>query len=64
MLVRAVFSLLGYLVGFMFGGDEDAVAGGRGGVRGGRIRQPVSRDPRIPRPDYGPDLSMLNDDYL
>ncbi|MCJ1466582.1 hypothetical protein MMC07_005202 [Pseudocyphellaria aurata] len=64
MLVRTVFSLLGYLVGFVFGGDEGAVADGRRGLRGGRIRQPVSRDPRIPRPNYGPDLSMLNDEYL
>ncbi|MCJ1430025.1 hypothetical protein MMC29_007940 [Sticta canariensis] len=57
VLVRAVFSLLGYLVGFAFGGDG-------GGTGGGRTRQPVSRDPRIPRPNWGPDLSMMNDEYL
>lgn len=60
-LVRTVFSLLCYLVGCIFSGDGDAVTGGRGG---GRARQPVSSDPRIPRPDWGPDLSMLNDEYL
>lgn len=60
ILIRAVFSLLGYVVGFVFGGDEGAMSGGRGG----RSRPPVSRDPRIPRPNWGPDLSMLNDEYL
>lgn len=40
-------------MGFMFG-DEDA----------GYVRQPVSRDHRIPRPVWGPDLSMMDDEYL
>lgn len=57
LLVRAVFSVLGYLVGFAIGDDG-------GGTRGGRPRPPASRDPRIPRPTWGPDLSMMNDEYL
>ncbi|KAI4233110.1 MAG: hypothetical protein L6R40_007175 [Gallowayella cf. fulva] len=27
-------------------------------------REPVSRDPKIPRPEWGPDLSMMDDEYL
>ncbi|KAL8862058.1 MAG: hypothetical protein Q9178_001513 [Gyalolechia marmorata] len=30
----------------------------------GEGRQPVSRDQRIPRPEWGPDLSMMDDEYL
>ncbi|KAL9100997.1 MAG: hypothetical protein Q9163_003702 [Psora crenata] len=47
-------SLLGYAVGFI-SGDE------RGSEN---IRQPVSRDQRIPRPNRGPDLRMLDDEYI
>lgn len=53
VVVKLVSSLLGYLVGFAAGG---------GGADG--VKQPVSRDPRIPRPDWGPDLRMMDDEYL
>ena len=36
---------------------EEQQGGGRGAV-------PVSQDQRIPRPEWGPDLSMMNDEYL
>ncbi|KAL9130879.1 MAG: hypothetical protein Q9217_001029 [Psora testacea] len=57
-LSRIVFKLLasifGYLVGFMFG-NEDGFQ---------ETPQPVSRDRRIPKPSWGPDLSMMDDEYL
>ena len=46
-------------MGFTFA--DDAGAGDEGWV-GGAV--PVSRDARIPRPAWGPDLSMLDDEYL
>ena len=51
VLVKLVASLLGYLAGFVMGAGE-----------GGR--RPVSEDPRIPRPEWGPDLRMMDDEYL
>ncbi|KAL8732879.1 MAG: hypothetical protein Q9166_002480 [cf. Caloplaca sp. 2 TL-2023] len=30
----------------------------------GEGREPVSRDTKIPRPEWGPDLSMMDDEYL
>ena len=56
VLVRLVARLLGYLVGFVAGDGGEA-----GGV--GR-RLPVSRDERIPRPEWGPDLRLMDDEYL
>ena len=53
LVIRLLASIVGYIVGFMFG-DEDARY----------VRQPVSRDYRIPRPVWGPDLSMMEDEYL
>lgn len=50
-VVRFWASVLGWIVGF----------GGEGG-RAGPL--PVSRDPKIPRPEWGPDLSMMDDEYL
>ena len=50
-VVRFWASVLGWIVGF----------GGEGGRTG---PPPVSRDPRIPRPEWGPDLSMMDDEYL
>lgn len=51
--LKVLASLLGYLVGFASGD----------GVRRPQ-QQPVSRDQRIPRPDWGPDLRMMHDEYL
>jgi len=58
VLVKIVGGLVGWLVGFMFGDETD------GGGNGGRERMPVSRDVRIPRPSWGPDLRMMDDEYL
>lgn len=44
----------------LFSGEE----GGAGGQGAGRGPVPVSQDQRIPRPEWGPDLSMMNDEYL
>jgi len=71
-LVRFVARVLGYLDGFAGGGGggggwAGGVGGGRtGGWGGGNAvpRQPVSRDARIPRPVWGPDLSMMNDEFI
>lgn len=49
VMVKLVASLTGYLVGF---------------VAGDGARQPASRDERIPRPEWGPDLRMMDDEYL
>jgi len=51
--LRLLASLVGYLVGFMFGDGVDG--GGKG------ERQVGSRDARIPR---RPDLSLMDDEYL
>lgn len=60
LFLRVLFKLFGglagYLVGFVFGDGE--------GDGGGGKQQPVSRDARIPRPDWGPDLSFMDDEYL
>lgn len=47
--VKLVASLVGYLAGF---------------VAGDGAKQPASRDERIPRPPWGPDLRMMDDEYL
>ncbi|KAL6718958.1 hypothetical protein ACLMJK_003193 [Lecanora helva] len=57
LLVSLVMSVVGWFVGFVFGGSE----GSNGGVP---TRVPVSRDARIPRPAWGPDLSLMDDEYL
>lgn len=56
VVVKLLASLVGYLVGFMFG-DE-------GGGVGREDRQPATRGARIPRPTWGPDLSLQDDEYL
>ncbi|KAL8829308.1 MAG: hypothetical protein Q9170_006229 [Blastenia crenularia] len=55
-VVRFWAGIFGWIVGF----------GGAGAGAGGtqRARAPVSRDERIPRPKWGPDLSMMDDEYL
>ena len=54
LMVNLGASLVGYLLGFVMAGNGDEVT----------RRQPVSRDQRIPRPDWGPDLRMMHDEYL
>ena len=53
VVVKVVAGLMGYLVGFAVGGTQQQ-----------QQRQPVSRDQRIPRPAWGPDLGMMDDEYL
>ncbi|KAL8665083.1 MAG: hypothetical protein Q9202_002483 [Teloschistes flavicans] len=53
--VRFCAGAVGWVVGFFVNG---------GGGAGDEGRQPVSRDTRIPRPVWGPDLSMMDDEYL
>ncbi len=50
-IVKFFAGVLGWVVGF-------------GGAGTGATREPVSRDQRIPRPAWGPDLSMMDDEYL
>ena len=66
LLVGVVSSVVGYLVGFVFGSDEASPHGhvGQGFASGGFRQPPVSQDERIPRPQWAPDLSMMNDEYL
>lgn len=54
VLVKLVAGLMGYLVGFVAGGDGAT----------NQQRRPVSRDERIPRPEWGPDLRLMDDEYL
>ena len=58
ILTRLVGAFVGYIVGLMFG-DETATAGGAAATK-----LPVSRDARIPKPVWGPDLSLMDDEYL
>ncbi|KAL2046541.1 hypothetical protein ABVK25_011783 [Lepraria finkii] len=57
--LRFLGSFVGYIVGFVFG-DES------GGAGTGKVfeKQPVSRDARIPKPAWGPDLSLMDDEFL
>ncbi|KAL9003593.1 MAG: hypothetical protein Q9188_003544 [Gyalolechia gomerana] len=67
VLAKVIWRRLG--VGFLFdfvrlwAGVIGWVAG-FGGAGTGTARQPVSRDSRIPKPEWGPDLSMMDDEYL
>ena len=59
-LLRAIIRLgaqtVGYIAGLLFGSGNDA----------GRTmeRRPISTDPRIPKSEYAPDLSMYDDENL
>ena len=69
LLARIASSIAGYLVGFVFGNDAASAAAANGhdatnGFGSGSRRVPVSQDARIPRPPWGPDLSMMNDEVL
>ena len=52
-ILRLCAGLVGYLAGLVMEAEET--------VKG---PDPVSRDQRIPRPSWGPDLSLLDDEYL
>ena len=56
---RLVGAFVGYIIGFIFGDETAAVAGGAAATK-----LPVSRDARIPKPVWGPDLSLMDDEYL
>ena len=59
IVTRLLAAFVGYIVGFIFG-DE----GGTGAAAAATTRLPVSRDARIPKPVWGPDLSLMDDEYL
>ena len=50
---RVLMGLMAYFASFTFGEGEEP-----------GVPQPVSQDQRIPRPSWGPDLSLLDDEYL
>lgn len=56
-LVRFWAGVLGWIMGF--GGAGTGMGKGKG-----KGKAPVSRDQRIPKPEWGPDLSMMDDEYL
>ena len=62
-VVRVVAGLVGWVMGFVL---EGLGLGGSGPEAAGEGvgKQPVSRDERIPRPKWGPDLSMFDDEFL
>lgn len=55
--VKIFSSLLGWLIGFFFGDDGASGSGKKGGQLG-------SKDARIPKPSWGPDLRMMDDEVL
>ena len=63
VVVRVVMRLVGWVVGFAEGGFFGGNGSGRRG-NGVLQRQPASVDARIPRPTWGPDLSLMDDEYL
>ena len=58
-IVRISAELVGWTVGFGSGGDSISTV-----APTPMARQPFSTDPNIPRPAWGPDLSMMDDEYL
>ena len=58
-IVRLAAEVVGWMVGFSSGGGGSA-----GEPHPSPVRHPVSTDPNIPRPAWGPDLSMMDDEYL
>ena len=55
--------LVGYIMGFIFG-DEGGGGSAATATQRQTQRMPVSRDARIPKPVWGPDLSLMDDEYL
>ena len=60
--LRILAAFVGWVVGVLFDDGGNGHVGPGAGARG--ARQPVSRDMRIPRPRWGPDLSLMDDEYL
>lgn len=65
IITRLVAAFVGYIIGFIFG-DETNTTTTTGGAAAAATttRLPVSRDARIPKPVWGPDLSLMDDEYL
>ena len=62
VLLRALVRLAAEVVGWVVGFSSASKATNAVPVQ--MDRQPVSSDPSIPRPPWGPDLSMMDDEYL
>ena len=62
VLLRALVRLAAEVVGWVVGFSSASKGANAGLVQ--MDRQPVSTDPSIPRPPWGPDLSMMDDEYL
>ena len=62
VIVRAIVRLAAEVVGWMVGFSSAGSSAGE--PQSSPVRQPVSTDPNIPRPAWGPDLSMMDDEYL
>ena len=60
IITKLVSAFVGYIIGFMFGDETHASAAGGAAA----TKLPVSRDARIPKPVWGPDLSLMDDEYL
>lgn len=58
---RSLAKVVRFLYGFAFG-ERDGT--GQAAFSGHRMRQPVAKDTRIPRPSWAPDLSMMDDEYI
>lgn len=58
---RSLAKVVRFLYGFAFG-ERDGT--GQAAFSGHRMRQPVAKDMRIPRPSWAPDLSMMDDEYI
>ncbi|KAK0513464.1 hypothetical protein JMJ35_004450 [Cladonia borealis] len=61
ILTRLVSAFVGYIIGFIFGDDDETSTPA---ATAGATKLPVSRDARIPKPVWGPDLSLMDDEYL
>ena len=51
-------------MGFTGNGNKNGVGGLGETLAAAATRQPISQDTRIPRPEWGPDLSLLDDEFL
>ena len=62
VLLRALIRLAADVVGWIV--EFSSATKGTNAGPGQMDRQPASTDPGIPRPPWGPDLSMMDDEYL